>query len=103
LFEGCVFWRPVDPGIFEKWLLQVNGEKHAVEAMLNHVHILDLFANSAGKATREQIVHVGKLLQEIWSCKLAHDFPQRTFEVVFTEGDPADLIAIEVTFYQSAT
>ena len=103
LFRDCVFWRAIDPAIFEKWLRQVNSEKRAVEAMLNHVHVLDLFPNSADKATRQQLVHVGKLLQEMWSCKLAHDFPQRTFDVMFTEGDPADLVAIEVTFSQRAT
>jgi hypothetical protein len=100
LFKDCVFWAPGDPKLFETWMVQLKGDKQAVEAMMNHRHIIDLFPIAEPEVTRQQVVHIGKLLQRIWSCKLAHDFPDRTFEVVFTEGDPVDLVGYEVTFYQ---
>jgi hypothetical protein len=103
LVDVCVFWADEDGGLresFETWMVQLKGDKRAVEAMLNHRHIIDLFPSAAPKATQPQLVYLGRLLREIWSCKLAHDFPNRLFEVVFSEGNAGDLIGYEVTFCQ---
>jgi hypothetical protein len=99
LFEDCVFWAPGNPELFKTWIVQLGGDKPAVEAMMNHRHIIDLFPR-ASPATPQQLIYLGKLLRDIWSCKLARDFPDRTFEVVFTEGAPADLVGYQVTFCQ---
>lgn len=47
------------------FMQQTGGDKRAVEAVLNHRHVLDLF--SGAEPTREQVVYLGRLLREMWA------------------------------------
>lgn len=69
---------------------------------MNHRHILDLFYHAAPTATAAQLIYLGKVFNEILKVKLAHDFPNRVFEVNFEEGPFEDLIEYQVTFWQPA-
>jgi hypothetical protein len=47
------------------------------------------------------MITLGRLLRDIWTLKLARDFPDRRFSVEFYDElseDPADY---QITFYQS--
>ena len=66
---------------------------------MNHQHLFDLFALK--KATPEQILYLGKKLKELWSTKLAHDFPGKAFTVEFDESFDFQTDNPEITFYQS--
>jgi hypothetical protein len=56
---------------------QTQGTKRAVEAVMNHRHILDLFPNVTREPSEEAIVHLGRVLKDTWSCKLRRDLPER--------------------------
>jgi len=42
------------------------------------------------------------VLQDIFTVKLKHDFPDRVLEVDFDEGPFDDLIEYQITFWQPA-
>jgi hypothetical protein len=67
---------------------------------VNHRHILRLFSEESESPTRELVLHVGRLLKEMWACKLARDFPDRRFTVDFREYGVEKLEDFQVTFYQ---
>lgn len=96
--DGCVFFAGVNEESYRGFMTQTGGDRRAVQAVLNHRHVLDLFAGA--DPTREQVVYLGRLLREIWSAKLAHDFPDRRFVVSFPEEGCEGLLDYEVTFFQ---
>ena len=94
-----MFFAGVSEAGYRGFMQQTGGDKRAVEAVLNHRHILDLFSGS--QPTREQVVYLGRLLQEVWAAKLARDFPDRRIVVSFPEEGCESLLDYEVTFYQA--
>jgi len=96
--DGCVFFAGVTEAGYRGFMEQTGGDKRAVEAVLNHRHILDLF--SGAQPTREQVVYFGRLLREVWAAKLARDFPGRRFVVSFPEEGCEGLLDYEVSFFQ---
>ena len=98
--DGCILrGDSVDEANYQAFMKQANGNKTTVEATMNHRHIMDLFATE--RPTRELIIHVGKLMKEIWQAKLEHDFPGRKITVWFPEEDDLeDLLDYQVTFFQ---
>jgi len=104
-YEDCVF---VDHGNgtasisdnYKGFMTQTNGNKTAVEAVMNHRHILDLFPNTKQEPTRELILGVGRLLKDIWQTKLDQDFPKRKITISFPDDHADDLLAYEITFFQ---
>lgn len=98
--DDCVFRHEPGDAHYSSWMEHLKGDKSRVEFVINHVHILDMFANEDFEPSEDVIMHVGKLLQDMWSCKLARDFPERPIQVEFAKGTCDDLLAYEVTFYQ---
>ncbi|WP_291837427.1 hypothetical protein [Brevundimonas sp.] len=76
-----------------------NGHDHrAIEAVINHIHIADI--HNHADASEAQLRHLGRVLQSIYRLKLAADFPDRSFAVVFNDEDGLDPIDYELTFFQ---
>lgn len=84
----------------EVWEKASGGNKRDVEAMLNHIHMIDINnGNPDAEHNEAQLIELGKVLKEIYAAKLAWQFPDLRFEVVFEGepgGDPADF---QVTFW----
>jgi hypothetical protein len=100
--DGCVLWAEgFDESNYNAFMEQTSGNRRAVEAVMNHVHIAYLFDSLRVDPTTDQMVYLGRLLREIWSVKLRHDFPDRRFVVHFEEDSSEDDIGYEITFYQS--
>jgi hypothetical protein len=97
--DGCVFFAGVNEAGYHEFMKQTNGDKRAVETVLNHRHILDLFSGS--QATREQVTYLGRLLREVSAAKLARDFPDRRFVVSFPEEECDSLLDFVVSFHQA--
>ncbi|MCI0642767.1 MAG: hypothetical protein L0Y72_27465 [Gemmataceae bacterium] len=98
--DGCVFFAGFSEESYRGFMQQTNGNRQAVEAVMNHRHILDLFSRPELSPTREQVVYLGRLLKEMWAAKLHRDFPGRQFVVSFDEGPSGNLLDYEVTFFQ---
>jgi hypothetical protein len=87
---------------YQDFMRQTSEDKTAVEAVINHIHILDLFNDpySEPEPSRELILYVGRLIKETWGAKLQRDFPNRKIVVSFPEQHCDDLIQYEVSFFR---
>ncbi|HEY2159468.1 MAG TPA: hypothetical protein VGH33_27830 [Isosphaeraceae bacterium] len=100
--EDCVFCAEgFTESTYQGFMTQTAGNRRAVEAVMNHIHIHDLFMSAWSDATDEQLLYLGRLLREIWSVKLRHDFPDRRFVVLFDEDPTENGEGYEITFYQA--
>jgi hypothetical protein len=98
--DGCVFCADgftVDN--YNTWLDGGRRDRKAVQSVMNHVHIVDLFPNVTSDPTRAQVVRLGRVLREMFSAKLAQDFPSKKVEVHFYEEDCEDLLDYQLTFF----
>ena len=105
-YENCVFlkshfsietynqWKKVD---YVEYFSQI-------EYVLNHIHILDLFAEEEGKqreVSKDQIIYLGNVLREIYETKLRAQFKDKAFVVTFNGNDQInDLYDYELSFHQ---
>jgi hypothetical protein len=74
--------------------------RRGVEAVFNHLHIADIQSHGCEDLTRERIVYLGRVLREVYQAKLAWQFPNRRFEVVFDDSFMENLLDYQITFYQ---
>ncbi len=100
-YDGCVFVSSLpEEENYRAWLSQTEGEKRSVEAVLNHLHIIDLFQVGQLSPTEAQIKYVGSKLKEMWQAKAFQQFPEREIIVEFYEGGPDDLVEYQITLFQ---
>ena len=99
-FDGCIFFAGFSEENYRGFMAQTGANKQAVEAMMSHRHVLDLFSQEGPEPTRPQVVYLGRLLKEMWSAKLRRDFPGREVVVNFSEEDCLELLDYEVSFHQ---
>ncbi|HEX2972895.1 MAG TPA: hypothetical protein VHP11_11210 [Tepidisphaeraceae bacterium] len=100
LHDDCIFIDAPDAQNYENWMRQCGGDRRQVEAVINHRHIVDLFTNSEFEPTKQLVIHVRRLLEDMWSCKLRREFPDRHF-VVECYGDGSDdLLDYQITVFQ---
>jgi len=99
IHDDCLFLDPPDIDNLNAWMSHFKGDKTAVESIINHRHIVSLFLNSEFEPTEAVVVHLGRLPQEMWSCKLARDFPDRRAKAKLSDAG-GDLLAYEITVYQ---
>ena len=69
-YDGCILLRTPSAENFQNWMQTLNGDRAELEGMLNHRHITDLFFQSEFKPTKEIVLHLGRLLKEMWTAKL---------------------------------
>jgi hypothetical protein len=103
IHDDCVLFAPVSVAAFDDWVRHTGGSKRSVEATMNHRHILDLFQGGRENVTRAAILHLGRLLKDMWACKLRRDFPGRHIMVDFSEEYTEDLVDYQITIYHEHT
>jgi hypothetical protein len=80
---------------------QRNSTPRSVEWVLNHLHIADIQTPYCEDGSKDKLVFLGNILQEIYRAKLAWQFPDRPCVVEFyTPDDPDDLIQYQISFWQ---
>jgi hypothetical protein len=103
VFDGCVLRSGFTREAYYGFLEQTKGTRASVEAVINHIHILDLFSNPDLNPTREQLVWLGFRLKDMWECKLRRDFPDRDIVVAFNGHDDVDDdLDFQLTAYQTS-
>ncbi len=101
-YDGCIFVGNIpDEKNYVSWLKATKGDKKSVEAVINHVHITDLFQVDQLNPTELQIKFIGSKLQDMWLAKAKKEFPSRNISVEFYEGDENDLVEYQVTLFQN--
>lgn len=101
--DGCIFRGDVNIEIYEQWKEQTKGNKTAIESVMNHIHVLDIFPNVEQPPTREQIIFLGRQMQQMWAAKLRNDFPSLNVVVDFAQDCGNDLLEYQLTCYQERT
>jgi hypothetical protein len=99
--RGMVFRGEAAEPEIDSWLVSTNHDLTAVEATLNHLHILDVQNPGIwNEATEAQLRFIGETLKASWAAKLALDFPGRQFVVEFTQGSAISKRKYQVFFYE---
>ncbi len=99
--RGMVFRGEADEADVDRWLADLGHDRRAVEAMLNHLHVLDVQSPGHwGHATESQLRFIGQTLKASWAAKLARDFPGREFAVEFLHGTAHDMRGYQVSFHE---
>lgn len=99
--EGCVVRAGIPEENVRQWLMQCNGNPNCAEAAINHVHLNDLFHIGCEDISPERVAYLGRVLKEIFECKLKRDFPDKAFVVALNEpDDKTDVENYILTFYQ---
>ena len=100
--DGCIF---LTDGFTEEsyssWMNFYRGigvGKRAVESIMNHRRISDLFVNQPPEPSRRLVDEAGALLEELWFSELRMSFPDRDFVVRYFPDEPPS--SSEITFCQ---
>jgi hypothetical protein len=89
---------------YSRWLAFYQGigmDKRAVESIMNHHHISELFVNAPPEPSRRLVNETGLMLEDLWQTKLHLAFPKRTFVVKYFADEPPS--ASEITFCQKTS
>ena len=100
--DGMVFRSGVAADHVQQWMNGTTNDKPAVEAMVNHLHVLDVQHPGAWEQANEtQVRYLAETLRAAWAAKLAIDFPNKKFVVKVIEGSATELREYQVVFYQA--
>jgi hypothetical protein len=101
LFEDYILFDGFSVESLRGFEHQQKGNRRAVEAVMNHLHIADIQYYGCEDITEERIVFIGRILKQIYEAKLKWQFPDRPCEVSFYEPDDRrKLMEFEITFWQ---
>ncbi|MDF2994508.1 MAG: hypothetical protein K0R27_145 [Xanthobacteraceae bacterium] len=100
-FEGYAFRSGFSESSLRGFEQQTGGDKVAVEAVMNHIHMVDVHVN-VSEYNIEQLRYLVRTLKSIYEVKLRSDFPNRRFVVAFNDKPTLDPIDYELTFWQVA-
>jgi hypothetical protein len=99
IHDDCIMFTDFTVESYQKWMNHTSGHRGQVEAVMNHRHILDLFSRDESDVPRELVLHLGRMLRDMWECKLKRDFPGREIVVSFPDEHLEDLREYEITIY----
>ena len=99
--DGYVFLaEQFDHANFEQWRQQFADDRKSVEAVINHVHIDDLFNNGSRADYQPELVeYLGRVLVVCWRRALQELFPPRQF--TFECSAQPDEAGPTITFFQA--
>ncbi len=76
-------------------------DKKGTEWVMNHLHIADIHHYGCEDLTRDKVVILGNILKEIYSAKLAWQFPDKPcFVEFYPPDDENDLTGYQISFWQ---
>lgn len=102
LHDGCLLSAGFSIENYDNWMRSTNGNQTAVEAVMNHEHIMDMFERHEPEPTHAQILVIGRVLREMWTAKLAKEFPGLSITVSFPDDKQyEDLLDYRITVYQN--
>ncbi|CAN5892871.1 hypothetical protein BH24DEI2_BH24DEI2_01310 [soil metagenome] len=100
--DGCYFRSQTGlQEMLQEWNVVLKGDKRALEGLINHLHVYDLFSFADDGVEIDLSVRecLGETLVECWTCALKTKFPEVSFTVDYaTEPDE---YGPTLTFYQT--
>ncbi|HEX8247041.1 MAG TPA: hypothetical protein VF599_02560 [Pyrinomonadaceae bacterium] len=102
-FEGYILRKRFSEDSLRGFEKNCNGDKKAVEAVMNHLHIADIQHYGCADISKDKVIVLGSKLKEIYEARLIWRFPNKPCTVSFYQPeDDTDLEAYEITFWQKA-
>lgn len=102
IHDNCVFFENAfSQENYDLWMKTTGGDRKAVELVINHQHILELFPQHSPDPSEKLVIELGKKLQEIWQAKLQRDFPKRRIVVEFPLNEVSDLLDYQIYVYHA--
>lgn len=90
--DGCFIWQRSNEE--EKlvsnvgtWMEQRNGDRSAVESIVNHLHLWDVFDSQGEDGAEEAIEWMASIFEKSWTCALKDQYPDVSFEVTRTGAE----------------
>jgi hypothetical protein len=83
--EGCVLLaEKYDAQNFVQWQHQLAGDRHQLEAVINHLHVYDLFPNDPGDHLDQAVLEdISQTLLRCWQAALHEAFPGKRFAFTY--------------------
>lgn len=99
-FEGFVLREGFSVESLRGFEQQCKGERRSIEAVMNHLHLDGIQYMGCEDISRERLIYLGRVLREAHQAKLAWQFPNKRFEVMFDGSFLENLVDYQITFYQ---
>ncbi len=88
--NGCVLLKEqLSRTDLTEWTEKLEGDRAGIEAMVNHVHMYDLFPNVELNVSDRVLLHLAQTLRLCWLAAAREQFPERNIDVELTNG-PAE-------------
>ena len=72
---------------YNEWRQKLNNDSIAIEKVINHVHVYDIFTNCTDQIDDATFKNIGKLLQLSWSMYLNKVFPDKQIIVMYSDDE----------------
>jgi hypothetical protein len=100
-FGNYIFLGEPSKNAIESFERHPGATSKNVEAVLNHLHLVDIQYAYCPDATSDKLIRLGEALKEIYEAKLAWEFPEHPCEVMlYMPDDPDELHEYQITFWQ---
>ncbi|PAU59238.1 hypothetical protein [Pseudomonas sp. PICF141] len=96
--EAVILESKYNVDVFASWMQSFEGDIGAVERMLNHTHLYDVFAGCTDKVDDVVFEQLCEIVALSWRLVLKDKFPNRLFSVEVSNSDQ-DYGPV-VTFFQ---
>lgn len=97
--SGVFLERAYNEAYVDAWFDKLGGDVSAVEATVNHLHLSDIFETDSDLEPTIAGA-LGARMVDVWSAKLAMEFPGRRFVVQCSGPDETQSIEdCVITFY----
>lgn len=85
--NGVFLERNYNGDAFLSWLEIFGGDLHAVERMINHTHLYDLFDGCVEEVDDRVFEQLAEVLVFSWKLILENKFPDRRFDVKISNSE----------------
>lgn len=85
--NGVFLERNYNSDAFLSWLEIFGGDLHAVERMINHTHLYDLFDGCVEDVDDRVFEQLAEVLAFSWKLILENKFPDRRFDVKISNSE----------------
>ncbi|MFT3676818.1 MAG: hypothetical protein QM781_13075 [Chitinophagaceae bacterium] len=86
--DSCIFFKShYNPDSYLIWKNKFNNDSKAIERMVNHVHIYDVFDHCSDTISESIFEEVARLLQKSWIYYFRSLYPDKQINVEYVSGD----------------
>lgn len=101
-FEGYILREGFSENSLRGFEASKNGSRRYVEWVMNHLHIADIHHYGSKDLTKDKIILLGRVLEEIYNVRLKTLFPEKPCTVEFyIPEDADDLVGHQISFWQT--